>query len=137
VLIINRFIQLVRFTEERFVNLLPPKDKKRYLALTLEATTGEVSDAEHDILLWQQSQFFHVNQNKPATKAQALPPVRGSSHKTFFDEKSDEDLLERPDHKHYKILNSNQNMKLSELRVKLKVSQLSSMTRKAKGSEHD
>jgi hypothetical protein len=115
--------------------LLPLKDKKRYLALTQEATTSEIFDANNDILSWQRSQSLVVDHNKQATKSQALPPVRGSAHSSILNEKSDNDSSERHDLKHYKILSANQNLKLSELRAKLKVSQLPIKTRKSKGSE--
>lgn len=70
----------MKFTEDRLMDILPPKEKLKILRLRKEATPSEILEAETELQKWQSevaSKDAELRTSAPSTKP--LPPVRGRS----------------------------------------------------------
>eukprot|EP01038_Epipyxis_sp_PR26KG_P010457 gene10457-14045_t len=76
--------ELIKFTEDRLLSLLPAQERKRYVSLNHKTTPQEISDAEIDLLKWQKevgNMDSQLKTSKDITAANpSHRPIRGISH---------------------------------------------------------
>lgn len=83
----GHYPELQKLAEEKLLSMLPEKEKKKYMRLQSVPTPAEISEAEQDILNWEDkiSNMDSVLRSMPSgetpssTKRRIVPGVRGAS----------------------------------------------------------
>ncbi|KAJ1422462.1 hypothetical protein B484DRAFT_332256, partial [Ochromonadaceae sp. CCMP2298] len=76
---------LIKVTENRLVELLPAKEKKKYTSMNHKLTPGEIAEAEADLSSWRRAAqqtddgLAKVKQADTNAKKKRVVPVRGSA----------------------------------------------------------
>jgi hypothetical protein len=126
-------------TEERLVSVLPPKEKKRYAALSHKVTPSEIVDAENDLLSWNKKvaeKETTLLGSQRSSGSGRLPPVRGSgaaqNKDTATAPSTDLSEIRAANADILALLNANQGKKFEKLCVELDVGALSDVKRQYK-----
>lgn len=146
---------MLRAAEDKLIDLLPPKEKKRYLSLSHQATPQEIAEAEAELSNWRSSAVAvdeNLNKQRVTNKNGGLSdtlsiPVRGSDSKNQNaasvqttstmarsaegTAQDDEAVLSDV----YKIISKVQRSKLEKLRETLGVNQISQIKRAYKAGK--
>ncbi len=125
---------MIKFTQDKFVELLNPKDRQRYLAMATDASPNDVAEAEEGLSVWERTMRSTVPSASVKSIQREVPAVRGS--KCFQEIRRLASATSvNDDTLYYNALSSSQNSKLRELRFKLGVSAKSESVLKSKASE--
>ena len=146
--------------EEKLVELLPAKEKKKYMSLNHKTTPGEIAEAEAELANWQRSASVtdenlarQLSREKEGSAGKKLPAVRGSSGSSNAgtgnkDKNSGGDLetkgtgaganassaVDGAAADLLALLNANQRRKFEKLQIDLAVTELSLVKRQYKAS---
>ena len=77
---------LVRFTEERLLSLLSPKERDQIMRLRNKTTISEIQEAEKELYSWSSKKQWEESEFKKDMKSRTekpLPPVRGSKNVAY------------------------------------------------------
>lgn len=142
---------MIRVAEERLVDLLPSKEKKRYFSLNHKTTPAEIADAESEIYHWRKTaaqkdetllQQRDSTDRLTSSKTNQLPPVRGSGGSTKHNDKKVDDSLDsllpsalQEYEEVLKLLNTSQRKKFQQLYLELQVQSFSEVKRAHRAGE--
>ena len=127
------------------IELLPPKEKRRYLSLSHKTTPAEIAEAESQLDGWQKAVMAkdETLQQSKGSVSKRLAPVRGSggplpSHDHNASHQAEADTaVDARTSELLGILNTNQRKKFEKLQAELGVHELSSVKKQYKAGKTD
>lgn len=127
------------------IELLPPKEKRRYLSLSHKTTPAEIAEAESQLDGWQKAVMAkdETLQQSKGSVSKRLAPVRGSggplpSHDHTASHQAETDTaVDARTSELLGILNTNQRKKFEKLQAELGVHELSSVKKQYKAGKTD
>jgi len=139
---------LEHFVEQRLITLLPPKEKKKYLAMHHKTSPSEVAEATAEISRWltdaaqKDEQIMTREAREGRLNHSKVPAVRGnadtSDNCTVGDAKSKLGFTtESNDESFMSLLSANQRQKIEKLMVELNTVEMSDIQRQHKSSESE
>lgn len=124
--------------EEKLVELLPLKEKKRYLSLSHKTTPAEIAEAESELNSWRKNAVAKdetILGSSKTVQSKKVIPVRGSGGATNMSDEmnpkqseSSTEVSERLGEL-LSLLNGNQKKKFVKLQTELGVEDMSSVKR--------
>ena len=134
-------LQLIRVAEEKLIELLPQKEKRRYFSMHHKTSPAEIAEAESELHSWQRTVLAKdesIHLAKVVLPKRTTVPVRGSCEvKTTAGDLEPRDTSSIPAQDEntqalLSILNGNQRKKFEKLQNELGVAELALIKRQYK-----
>lgn len=141
----GHYPDLIRVAEERLIELLPQKEKRRYFSMNHKTTPAEIAEAESELHSWQRTvvtQDETIQHSKSVSlNSRKVIPVRGSGVANLSKgsaESKQADIVVSQDERTKSllaILNANQRKKFEKLQSELDVEDLTLVKRQYKAGK--